>query len=86
MIEKKITVNLEQGMHIRPAKQFVKIASAFNSDITINKNGQAVNGKSILAIMGLAIDKEEEVILRVDGPDEQEAIFSLEKILIERGE
>jgi catabolite repression HPr-like protein len=84
MIEKKIVVNLEQGVHIRPAKQFVKIASAFNSEISIHKNGQRVNGKSILGIMALAINLGEEVTLVVDGVDEHEAISSLEKIFTER--
>jgi catabolite repression HPr-like protein len=83
VIEKKITVKLEQGLHIRPAKDFVKVATTFISHISIHKNDEAVNGKSMLGIMSLAIDCEEEVILRVEGPDELEAISSLEKILVE---
>jgi catabolite repression HPr-like protein len=83
MIEKRIIVNLADGVHIRPAKEFVKIASVCNSEITITKNGKSANGKSILAIMGLAIDKGEEVTLIANGADEQEAIASLEKTLTE---
>lgn len=77
-------VGLEQGVHIRPAKQFVKIAADYECEIFIHKDDNRINGKSILGIMSLAIDTGEEVTLIADGADEQEAIASLENLLTGR--
>lgn len=84
MVEKKIVVGLEQGVHIRPAKQFVKIATDYQCEIFIHKDDHRINGKSILGIMSLAIDMGEEITLVADGADEQEAISSLENLLTGR--
>jgi phosphotransferase system HPr (HPr) family protein len=83
MIKKEIKVNLEHGLHIRPAKEFVQLASHFKSEIDVIKNSQTANGKSILGIVSLGILKGETITLTADGPDESEAISSLEKIFIE---
>jgi phosphotransferase system HPr (HPr) family protein len=83
MIKKEIKVNLEHGLHIRPAKEFVHLASNFKSEIDIIKNSQTANGKSILGIVSLGILKGETITLTANGSDESEAIFSLEKIFIE---
>lgn len=86
MIEKKWVVNLEQGFHIRPANQFVQLAQTFQSEITVDKDGQRADGKSILGLMALAIDQGEEITLIAEGADEQEAMDSLTSFLIEWGE
>jgi catabolite repression HPr-like protein len=84
MIKKNITINLKDGLHIRPAKEFVKVASQFKSEISITKTTQTANGKSILGIISMAINQGEEVTLTAEGPDESEAFSSLEKILVEQ--
>jgi len=81
MIEKEITVNLEQGLHARPATEFVKTANSFMSSVRLEKNGKAVDAKSILGVMSMAIAKGQIVRLIVDGQDEQRAIDKLESIL-----
>ena len=83
MIKKQIKVNLEQGLHIRPAKEFVQLASNFHSAIDVIKNSQTANGKSILGVVSLGIVKGETITLTADGSDEREAIARLEKIFIE---
>ncbi|AMA73634.1 MULTISPECIES: HPr family phosphocarrier protein [Aneurinibacillus] len=83
MIEKKIIVNLQQGLHARPAAQLVSRVTLFNSDISIGKNGKFVNAKSIMGVMSLVIAKGEEVTLTANGIDEQEAIAFLEQFLLE---
>jgi phosphotransferase system HPr (HPr) family protein len=83
MIKKEIKVSLEHGLHIRPAKEFVQLASNFKSEIDVIKNSQTANGKSILGVASLGILKGETISLRADGPDEHEAIASLEKIFME---
>lgn len=84
MLEKKIVVDLESGLHARPAAEFVKIASSFESDITVAKNGKSANAKSIMGVMSLGVSKGDQVDLVVDGSDENEAITTIENFLIGR--
>ncbi len=82
MIEKKIIVALEQGLHARPATEFVKAASSFSSDIKLEKANRKVEAKSILGVMSLAVAKGDEITLYADGSDEEKAIAALETILV----
>lgn len=84
MMEKKITVQLEHGLHIRPAKQFVKLSTGYQSEVTLTKGDKSANGKSILGLMSMAIQQGEEVTLTVQGSDEVEAMAALEKLLTEK--
>ncbi len=81
MVREKVKVELEIGLHARPAAEFVKIAERFKSKIRVCKDGIWVNGKSILSLLTLAAEKGCELILEADGIDEQEAISALKKFL-----
>ncbi len=81
MIREKARVEIEIGLHARPAAEFVKIAERFKSKIRVCKDGIWVNGKSILSLLTLAAEKDSELILEADGPDEQEAVNALKKFL-----
>jgi phosphotransferase system HPr (HPr) family protein len=81
MIEKEITVNLEQGLQARSATKFVQKASFYNCEIHIIKNRTSVAGKSIMGVMSLAVSKGEKLTLIVDGNDELEAVRTLEDFL-----
>lgn len=84
MIEKEVTIINKAGMHTRPAAAIVKIASKYKSDFTICKNNYEVNGKSIIGVMTLAAEKGSKLILRFNGPDEED--FAKEMIdFFERG-
>jgi phosphocarrier protein len=80
--EAKITNSL--GLHARPASLFVKTAARFESDITVEKDGVGVNGKSIMGIMMLAAEQGSTIIIKADGNDEKEAIEALIKLIEER--
>lgn len=82
MLERKIVVALQQGLHARPASQFAKTASSFESDIRIGKSGSLVNAKSIISVLTLAVEEGEEVTLIAEGPDEQQGIETLERYLV----
>ncbi len=73
MIEKKVKIINNAGLHTRPAATIVKIAAKFKSDFFINKNGMNINGKSIIGVMTLAAEKGSYLDLTFDGEDEQEA-------------
>jgi catabolite repression HPr-like protein len=80
-VEKKITIRNETGLHARPAALFVQIANKFESSITIIKDDQTVNGKSIMGILMLAAEKGARISIIADGKDAEEAVVELSEIL-----
>ena len=81
-IEKSITIKNKQGLHARPAALFVQIANKFNSDITIAKGKQKVNGKSIMGIMMLEAGAGSRIVITANGEDAQIAVRELESLLL----
>lgn len=75
--ERDVQVKNRNGLHARPAAEFVKIAARFRSDITIRRDDMEVNGKSIMGVMMLAAECGATLHLRASGPDAQEAIDAL---------
>ena len=74
MVSQKITINNPQGLHMRPAGVFAKGVAKFESDVTINYNWKATNGKSLLNIIGACIKCGAEIEIECNGPDEEEAL------------
>ena len=72
------------GMHARAAAKFVNLASSFNSDVKIEKNGQKVDGKSIMGVMMLAAAKGTEITLHITGNDADTCINDLENLINNR--
>ena len=81
MIVKKVKILNSMGVHARPAAQFVKIASRFKSDVYISKNNREVNGKSIMGVMMLAAEMGSELMLKVDGKDQNRAMEALVELV-----
>jgi len=79
-IEKTLAIQNQLGLHARAAAELVKVTSEYRSEITLNKNGLQVNGKSIMGIMMLAASKGSKVKVSVDGPDAKECMEAVEKI------
>ncbi|UCD15680.1 MAG: HPr family phosphocarrier protein [Candidatus Omnitrophota bacterium] len=82
-IEKEIMVNNVHGLHARPAALFVQMANQFDSSIMLEKDGESVDGKSIIAILSLGINKGAVVKMTVEGHDAPEAFGKLEEFLQE---
>lgn len=80
MLEKTLKIKNEEGLHARPAGIFAKTAGGFQSTIEVIHNGKTVNAKSIMSIMGLGLKKDNEVLVRVTGPDESDAIVKIETL------
>lgn len=81
MITKKLTVLNKLGIHARPAAQFVRVASRFQSDVTVGKDDESIDGKSIMGLMMLAVGCGAEITVTVDGPDEAETLAALEELV-----
>ena len=73
MIEEKVKIINNAGLHTRPAATIVKLASKYKCEFFLNKDGLHINGKSIIGVMTLAAEKGSEIILSFDGDDEIEA-------------
>ncbi len=81
MVEKETTVGPEAGLHARPAAQFVKTAKGFSSEITVIKGEKEANAKSPLKVMTLAAKKGDEITIRANGEDAEEAVDALVELI-----
>jgi phosphocarrier protein HPr len=75
------TIRNKLGLHARAAALLVKTANHFGSEVTIEKDGIEVNGKSIMGILMLAASKGTKITLKVEGEDAQEAIRVLGQLI-----
>jgi phosphocarrier protein HPr len=83
MIERTVQIVNKNGLHARPAAEIVKLASRYQSDITLVRDDLEVNGKSIMGVMMLAAEFGSSLLLRAAGPDAEQAVRALSD-LIER--
>lgn len=84
MIEENITIINKLGLHARAAAKLVATASAYASQIQIEKEGKAVDGKSIMSVLMLAAGKGTEIKLIVEGEDESTALDALKTLINNR--
>ncbi len=71
----------QYGIHARPAAMFVKTASRFDSDITVEKDGNTVSGKSIMGLMTLEASLGSKLTVRAEGTDAEEALKELQALI-----
>lgn len=81
MPSKEVTIQNKLGIHARPAAQFVKAASAFNSDITVEKDGEQIDGKSIMGLMMLAAGNGSTLLITAEGDDADAALTALSNLI-----
>ena len=84
MQTRTVTIINKLGLHARAAAKFVTLASSFESSIQLARNGQQVNGKSIMGVMMLAASRGTELELVADGSDETTALERLSELVNER--
>jgi phosphocarrier protein len=80
-IEKDLTIPNRLGLHARPAAMFVRIASRYRSEIWVSKEGEEVNGKSIMGLMMLAAGQGSKLHVRCEGPDADKAMEEIEALV-----
>lgn len=86
MISRDLPIVNKLGLHARAATKFVTLASSFDCDISVSRNGRDVNGKSIMGIMMLAAAKGTSITVTANGDDELDALNALEALVAERFE
>ncbi len=80
-VDKEIPIVNRLGLHARPAAMFVRIASRYRSEIWVSKEGEEVNGKSIMGLMMLAAGQGSKLRVRCEGPDAEKALEELEELI-----
>jgi phosphocarrier protein HPr len=83
-VEKNITIINKLGLHARAAAKLVTLASKFEADVRVRKDGKEVSGKSIMGVMMLAAAKGSEITLIANGDDAEQALAELEALINER--
>jgi phosphocarrier protein HPr len=81
MIRKEVTIINSLGLHARPAAAIVKLAAGAKAKFWLEKDGQKINGKSIMGVMLLAAEKGSTIILHADGEDEEKLIRDLVELI-----
>ncbi len=84
MLNREIEIINKLGLHARAAAKLVGCASGFQSDVYLLRNGQRVNGKSIMGVMMLAANQGTQLELEVDGGDEMEAMAAIVALIEDR--
>ena len=80
MIEREVTIKNRAGLHTRPAASLVKLAARFKADFIICKDSFEINGKSIIGVMTLAAEQGSTLLLRFNGPDEEQAATAITEL------
>ncbi|HDI52350.1 phosphocarrier protein HPr [candidate division KSB1 bacterium] len=78
--QRTVTIKNKLGLHARPAALLVRTASKFKSDIKLIKDGQEVNGKSIMGVMMLAAEMGSKITIYAEGKDAQLAVDKLAEL------
>lgn len=81
---KTVLIVNKLGMHARASAKFVNLASSFRSEVTLDRAGRRVNGKSIMGIMMLAAGRGTQLELCASGDDEDEALLRLGELIRNR--
>ena len=80
-LTKELTIANKSGIHARPAAMFVKIANRFGSDIFVEKDGEKINGKSIMGLMMLAAGPGSKLTVHAVGTDASKALVEIEGLI-----
>lgn len=77
MIERRLEIVNERGLHARAAARLVSLVGTFRSRVTVSKDGTSVAGDSILGLMTLSASQGSIIVVGVDGPDEAAAAAAI---------
>ncbi len=81
---REIIITNKLGVHARPAAMFVKVANRFESEIMVEKDGETVNGKSIMGLMMLAAGPGSHLQVRAAGADADAALAEIEALIMRK--
>ena len=77
----ELVIENRSGLHARPAAAFVKTANRFRAEITVTKDGDSVNGKSIMGLLTLAAARGTKLVIEAEGDDATEAVDAIQSLV-----
>jgi len=77
----EVTIDNRNGLHARPAAMFVKISSRYRAEVWVEKDGERVNGKSIMGLMMLAAGKGTKLMIQAEGVDSEKAVAEIKNLV-----
>ena len=81
MISRDVTIQNNVGLHARPATFFIQRVNEYKSSVWVEKDERRVNAKSLLGVLSLGIIGGTDIRIIADGPDEQDAVDALVKLV-----
>lgn len=81
MASRALTICNQRGLHARAAAKFVQVSEGFESEISVEKDGQRVGGRSIMGLMMLAAAAGETITISAEGPDAEAALEALAELV-----
>ena len=83
-MERTLSICNQRGLHARAAAKFVKLAGQFEAQVTVSKDGQAVDGGSIMGLMMLAAGIGTSIEVETQGKQAQEALDAVEALIADK--
>jgi len=80
-VEKEVTIQNRNGLHARPAAMFVKVSNRYKSEIWVEKDGEQVDGKSIMGLMMLAAGKGSKLTIIAEGADADKVVAEIDALI-----
>jgi phosphocarrier protein len=77
----EVAISNRLGLHARAAAKFVHVASRYRASVRVARDGRVIDGKSIMGILLLAAGRGTTIVIDADGPDEQEALAALRRLV-----
>lgn len=74
MVSKNVIIKDSTGLHLRPAGRLCKLSGTFKCKVTIKKNNNEANAKSVLSVLGACVKQNDEIEIICDGEDEETAL------------
>ena len=81
ILSREVEIGNQYGIHARPAAMIVKTASRFRADVTIERDGNRVSGKSIMGLMTLEASRGTRLMIFAEGPDAEQVLDELETLV-----
>ena len=86
MLQQEVEITNKLGLHARASAKLTEVAGRFKSSVWVSRNGRRVNAKSIMGVMMLAAAKGSTLLVETEGPDEQEALAAVTRLITSRFE
>jgi phosphocarrier protein HPr len=84
MLQREVEIINKLGLHARASARLTQVAARYKASVWLGRNGRRVNAKSIMGVMMLAAAKGSTVTVETDGPDEEQAMDAITRLIATR--